>query len=99
MFVDVATPIAYAPRTFATAAQVRDFVEATPAAWGYVDLAFAASLHALTLRGRAVRARHDPHAAPIPHSARSGVVTRGRPRGALARFLRWVGDQPQGARR
>jgi ABC-type phosphate transport system substrate-binding protein len=84
-FVDVATQITYAPRTFATAAQVRDFVESTPAAWGYVDLALASRVHAMTHEGvpcdrATIRSGAYPAQRPLD------VVTRG----ALARFLRWV---------
>ena len=89
VFVDAATPIAYAPRTFLTAAQVRDFVEATPAAWGYVDLAFADRLHTLRYDGvgcdrESIRSGAYPARRPL------GVVTRGRPKGPVARFLRWI---------
>jgi phosphate transport system substrate-binding protein len=89
VFVDVATRITYAPRTFATAAQVRDFVERTPAAWGYSDLAFAAPLHRLTYEGVAC-SRANLLNATYPAQRPLGVVTKGKPRGAVARFLRWV---------
>ncbi len=89
VFVDAATPVAYMPRTFAASTQVRDFVEATPGAFGYVDLALAARLHALTYEGIAcVRATIRSGAYPAQRPL--GVVTRGRPHGALARFLRWT---------
>ena len=39
----------------------RDFVRATPAAWGYVDLALVSRPARDDLRGRALRARDDPH--------------------------------------
>lgn len=89
VFVDAATLIAYAPRTFSAAAQVRDYVAATPASWGYVDLALTARVHALRFEGvpctrGTVRSGAYPARRPL------GVVTRGRPRGELARFLRWV---------
>jgi phosphate transport system substrate-binding protein len=89
VFLDVATPFAYDPRTFATAAQVRDFVEHTPAAWGYVDIAFAATLHRVPYEGvdctrETIRTGAYPAQRPL------GIVTRGHPRGALKRFLRWV---------
>jgi phosphate transport system substrate-binding protein len=88
-FVDDATPVAYQPRTFAAAAQVRDFIQATPSAWGYVDLAFTRGLHVVPFEGipctrATVAARTYPAWRPL------GFVTRGRPRGALARFVRWV---------
>jgi phosphate transport system substrate-binding protein len=89
VFVDAATEITYAPRTFAIAAQVRDFVESTPAAWGYVDLALISRLHALTYEGVPC-SRATISSGAYPAQRPLGVVTRGRPRGALARFLRWV---------
>jgi phosphate transport system substrate-binding protein len=89
VFVDPSTPLAYAPRTFAVAAQVRDFVERTPAAWGYVDLALAGALHTIPYEGVAcTRATISTGAYPAQRPL--GLVTRGRPRGALARFLRWI---------
>jgi phosphate transport system substrate-binding protein len=89
VFVDLATPIAYQPRTFAYAAQMRDFVRATPAAFGYVDLAYAGDLHAIPYEGvpctrRTIRSGKYPAHRPL------GFVTRGRPRGATARFLHWI---------
>ena len=51
VFVDLDTPLAYRPRTFTTAAQVRDYVAPTPAAWGYVDLAFTRGLHIVPYEG------------------------------------------------
>ena len=72
VFLDVGTPVAYMPRTFDTSPQARDFVAATPAALGYVDLAYAGPLHVLSLPGRPrARARRSARR-PIPRSARSG---------------------------
>jgi phosphate transport system substrate-binding protein len=89
MFVDMTTPIGFHPITLATDAQVRDYVEQTPAAFGYVDLALAGGLHVVKYQGvgctrAAIRSGAYPASRPL------GVVTRGRPRGALARFLRWA---------
>jgi phosphate transport system substrate-binding protein len=89
VFVSVATPQLYAPRTFATAAQLRDFVEQTPAAFGYADLALTAPVHRLTYQGVACTRRTIRHGT-YPAQRPLGVVTRGRPRGALARFLHWA---------
>ena len=89
VFVDAATQIAYAPRTFLTAAQVREFVEGTPAAWGYVDIAFADRVHALRYDGVACE-RATIRSGAYPARRPLGLVTRGRPRGPVARFLRWV---------
>ena len=89
VFVDLSTPELYAPRTFATAAQIRDFVEQTPGAFGYADLGLTAPVHRVGYQGvpctrTTVRLGTYPGQRPL------GVVTRGRPRGALARFLRWA---------
>jgi phosphate transport system substrate-binding protein len=89
VFVDVGTPIGYAPRTFSTAAQVRDFIEGTPGAWGYVDFAYIARLHKLRYEGVACD-RSTIRTGAYPAQRPLGLVTRGRPRGALARFVNWV---------
>ena len=89
VFVDLTTPVAYQPRTLATAAQVRDYVRSTPAAFGYVDLAYAGELHVIPNEGvpctrATVRSGAYPARRPL------GFVTRGRPRGETRRFLRWI---------
>jgi phosphate transport system substrate-binding protein len=84
-FVDLDTPIAYAPHTFTATAQVRGFVLETPAAWGYLDLAFTPGLHTVAYEGVPCSAH-----APYPARREIGLVTRGQPRGAVARFLRWI---------
>jgi phosphate transport system substrate-binding protein len=89
VFVDLATPIAYQPRTFGNSTQMRDFVRATPAAFGYVDLAFARQLHAVPYEGvpctrATIKSGQYPAHRPL------GFVTRGRPRGETARFLHWI---------
>jgi phosphate transport system substrate-binding protein len=89
VFVDIGTPVAYVPRTFDTSPQERDFIEATPAALGYVDLASAGTLHTLAYQGVACT-RQTIRSAAYPAQRPLGVVTRGKPRGALKRFLRWV---------
>jgi phosphate transport system substrate-binding protein len=89
VFVDIGTPVAYAPRTFDTSPQVRDFIEATPAAFGYVDMASVGPLHTLAYQGVACN-RATIRTAAYPGQRPLGVVTRGTPRGALKRFLRWV---------
>jgi phosphate transport system substrate-binding protein len=89
VFLDVATRIAYAPRTFATAAQVRNFIERTPGAWGYSDVAFAGPLHRPAYEGVACT-RENLVNATYPAQRPLGLVTRGKPHGAVARFLRWV---------
>ena len=89
VFVDPATPSLYRPITLPTDLAVRDFVAQTPAALGYVDLALTGPLHVLAFDGvgctrTTIRSGAYPGARPL------GIVTRGRPRGALARFLRWT---------
>jgi phosphate transport system substrate-binding protein len=88
-FVDVATPVTYRPVTFVADAQVRDFVAQTPAAFGYVDLALTGSVHAVAFEGVGCT-RATVGAGTYPAERPLGVVTKGRPRGALARFLRWA---------
>ena len=88
-FVDLATAVLYRQVTLASEAQVRDYIERTPGAFGYVDLSISAQLHPIPYNGIActratIRSRTYPAARPL------GVVTRGRPRCALARFLRWA---------
>jgi phosphate transport system substrate-binding protein len=89
VFVDVGTQMAYAPRTFLTAAQVRTFVEATPAAWGYVDLAFTRGLHTVPFEGVPCT-RATVADGSYPARRELAFATRGAPRGASARFIRWV---------
>jgi ABC-type phosphate transport system substrate-binding protein len=87
--IDPETPQLYAPRTWVTAAQMRDFIKVTPDAWGYVDLAFAGDLHVVPFDGiTCSRAT----VADGTYAARTeyGFVTRGTPRGRVARFIRWV---------
>ncbi len=88
-FVDLGTPLAYQPRTFTASAQVRDFIAATRTAWGYVDLEFARTLHAVPYEGVPCN-RTTLVNGTYPARRQLGFVTRGRPRGALARFIRWV---------
>jgi phosphate transport system substrate-binding protein len=88
-FVDIGTPLAYAPITVATDLQARDYIEETPAAFGYLDLSMTGPVHAMRYEGvgctrAAIRSGAYPASRPL------GVVTRGRPRGALERFLRWA---------
>jgi len=88
-FIDPATPVAHRPRAFGTASQVRAFVLSTPGAWGYVDLRFTAGLHVVPYEGvpcteATVRSGAYPATRPL------SIVTRGAPRGHVARFLRWM---------
>ena len=89
VFIDFETPIAWQPVTLITGAQERDYIEGTPAAFGYVDLALKGPLHVIPHQGvgctrRTVQTGRYAARRPL------GVVTRGRPGGALRRFLRWT---------
>ena len=89
VFVDDATPMDWRPVTLQTSAQARDYVEQDPAAFGYVDLALTEPLHVIAYEGvgctrQSVRTGAYPARRPL------GIVTRGRPKRALERFLRWV---------
>jgi phosphate transport system substrate-binding protein len=88
-FVDLTTPILYRPHAFLSATQMRNFIRVTPGALGYLDVAFTAGLHAVPYEGvpctrATIRSGAYPARRPL------GLVTRGRPRGAVARFLRWI---------
>ena len=89
VFLDDGTPEAWEATTLLTSLQARNFVEATPAALGYLDFAFTGPVHPIAFEGVActrqtIRDGTYPAARPI------GVVTKGRPKGALRRFLRWA---------
>jgi phosphate transport system substrate-binding protein len=89
VFIDGDTPITWRPVTLQTSAQARDYVEQDPAALAYVDLALVGPLHVLAYESvgctrSTVRTGGYPARRPL------GIVTRGRPRGALKRFLRWA---------
>jgi phosphate transport system substrate-binding protein len=89
VFVDDGTPIAWQAVTLLLSLQARDYVERTPAAFAYMDFAFARAVHRIAYEGvlctrATIRDGSYPAARPI------GVATVGRPRGELRRFLRWV---------
>ncbi len=88
-FVDLATPVLYRPRTFATPQQVRVYVLATPSAWGYVDFAFTKGLHVVPYEGVPC-SRATIASGAYPARSEIAFVTRGAPRGAAARFIRWT---------
>jgi phosphate transport system substrate-binding protein len=89
VFVDLTTPVAWQQVTVLTSAQVRDYVEQTPGAFGYVDLALTEPVHMIAYEGIGCT-RSTIKNGTYPARRPLGVVTRGRPRGALARFLRWA---------
>jgi phosphate transport system substrate-binding protein len=88
-FVDIGTPLAYTSIALATDLQARDYIEQTPAAFGYLDLSMTGPVHAVRYE-RVGCTRATVRLGAYPATRPLGVVTRGRPRGALARFLRWA---------
>jgi len=88
-FVDIGTPLAYTPIALATDPQARDYIEQTPAALGYLDLSMTGPVHTMRYEGVGCT-RATVRSGAYPATRPLGVVTRGRPRGALARFLRWA---------
>jgi phosphate transport system substrate-binding protein len=92
-FVAPDAAVAEPERTFTTAAQVRDYVRATDAAWGYVDLAFTAGLHVVPFDGIGCT-RKTVADGSYPGRRDLAFVTRGQPGRAAARFMRWVRTSP-----
>lgn len=87
--LDPGTPQLNAPRTFVSSPQIRDFIKVTPNAWAYVDLAYAGDLHVVPVDGiGCTRATVASETYPI--RTELGFVTRGAPKGRVARFIRWV---------
>lgn len=89
VFVDDTTLMTWQPMTLLTSLQARNYVEQTPAAFAYLDFAFTGPVHEITYDGvpctRATISNGSyPAARPI------GIVTVGRPKGAIRRFLRWA---------
>jgi ABC-type phosphate transport system substrate-binding protein len=87
--VDPGTPLLNSPRTFTSAPQMRDFIKVTQNAWGYVDLAFAGDLNVVAFEGIACT-RQTVASQTYPARTELGFVTRGAPKGRVARFIRWV---------
>ena len=97
VFIDDATPIGWNPRTLLTSLQTRDYLEQTPAAFAYLDLAFTGPVHEITYEGvpctrATIMNGSYPAGRPI------GIVTVGRPKGAVRRFLRWARTSPTARR-
>lgn len=93
VFVDFGTPVAWQPLTFAAETQVRDYLEQTPGGFGYLDLALVGPLHVIDYEGIGCT-RQTVENGSYPGRATLGVLTRGRPSGALARFLHWAHTSP-----
>lgn len=96
-FVDGLTEVRYVPRSFATASAMRAYLLATRAAWGYIDFAFAGGLHAVPYEGVPC-SRATIASGAYPGRRPLHLATRGRPRGAVARFLRWIRTSPTARR-
>jgi phosphate transport system substrate-binding protein len=97
VFVDETTPVAWSPVTMISSTQARDYVEQTPSGFGYADLALTGPVHVIAYQGvgctqQTIRDGSYPASRPL------GIVTRGAPRGALGRFLRWVATSPTARR-
>jgi ABC-type phosphate transport system substrate-binding protein len=89
VFLDEGTPVAWDPTTLLLSIQARDYVEATPAAFAYLDLAAAGPVHAIPFEGHpctraTVRDGSYPARRPL------AIVTKGRPKRAVRAFLRWI---------
>jgi phosphate transport system substrate-binding protein len=89
MFLDDSTSVGWRATTLLTSLQARDYVERTPAAFAYLDLAFTRPVHPIPYEGvpctrATIRDGSYPATRPI------GIVTLGEPKGALGRFLRWA---------
>jgi phosphate transport system substrate-binding protein len=96
-FVDPLTTFGWQAQTFQTGEQVRAYVAATPNALGYDDLVLASRLHSIPYEGVAC-SRSTIKSGAYPASRPLGIVTRGKPKGALARFLHWVWTSPTAKR-
>lgn len=88
-FVDAGTPVAFTPRRFTTGSQQRAFVLSEPAGWSYVDVQYTRGLHVVPYEGipcnrATIRSGQYPATRPL------AIVTRGEPRGAVARFIKWT---------
>lgn len=89
VFVDFTTPMDWQPVTLLLSIQARTYVQAHPAAFSYLDLAAANTVHVIPYEGRpctreTVRDGSYPARRPI------AIVTRARPKKALRRFLAWT---------
>lgn len=89
VFLDPGDPISWQPVTLLLSIQARTYIEATPAAFGYLDLAAAGPVHPIPYEGHpctraTVRDGSYPARRPL------GIVTRRRPRPEVRRFLRWI---------
>jgi phosphate transport system substrate-binding protein len=87
--LDQGTPQLNAPRVLISSPQIRDFIKVTPNAWGYVDLAFAGHLNVVPFEGIPCN-RQTVASETYPARTELGFVTRGAPKGRVARFIRWV---------
>ena len=89
LFVDVGTPVTYRLRTLANSRQVRQYIEGTPAAAGYVDFAFSSGLHIVPYEGVSCT-RQAILAGTYRGTFDVSYVTQGAPKGAVKRFIDWT---------
>jgi phosphate transport system substrate-binding protein len=89
LFVDLATPVKFVQRTLASSRQVRQYIEGTPYAWGYVDFAFTSGLHVVPYQGIPC-ARPQILDGTYPGTFDVSYVTRGTAKGAVKRFIDWT---------
>lgn len=89
VFLTPADPVAWRPETLLLSIQARDYVEATPAAFGYMDLAATGPVHAIAYDGHPCT-RATVKDGSYPARRPLGIVTRGQPKRALRQFLRWI---------
>lgn len=92
-FVDYATPVTYVPRTFVTPPQLAAFIESTPNAWGYLDLAFSGRLHTVPYQGVGCT-RDAVLAGKYRGIYNLSFVTTKPVSPAARRFMRWVRTSP-----
>ncbi len=89
VFLNPADPVAWQPTTLLLSIQARDFVEATPAAFGYMDLAATGPVHAIPYEGHPCT-RATVGDGSYPARRPLGIVTHGQPKRAVRQFLRWI---------
>ena len=90
VFVDVDTPVAYRPRTFATAAQVRDARRRRRRRPGATSTSRSPMACTRCPIDGVPCTRETIVSGAYPATPPAGLRDRGRPRGELARFLRWI---------
>jgi ABC-type phosphate transport system substrate-binding protein len=89
-FVDFSTPEDWRPERLLLPTQARLYVQAHPAAFGYMDLASATgAVHAIPYEGHPCT-RQTVRDGSYPARRPLAIVTGARPKKALRRFLAWT---------